>query len=231
MFRGPRLLPRELMVAHRHVSSSGEAETAKVSVDDTVVVPVEAAAAVTISDSAAAAADAAEVSSHPLTDMFGAQELLTELQDQDQFGKRGEAWTFAQVAAIVLVLLPPFQLVGLVDILATLLITSGVVFMLYGIMSLGRFISPLAAPRKSHELITTGMYNYVRHPMYGGLLMAAFGLAVITRSETRLAMAALLWVVLEKKVTIEERMLLERYGQVYQDFKAKVTKKFFPFVY
>jgi hypothetical protein len=39
------------------------------------------------------------------------QELLTELQDQDQFGKRGEAWTFAQVAAIILVLLPPFQLV------------------------------------------------------------------------------------------------------------------------
>jgi hypothetical protein len=39
------------------------------------------------------------------------QELLTELQDQDQYGKRGEAWTFAQVAAIVLVLLPPFQLV------------------------------------------------------------------------------------------------------------------------
>jgi hypothetical protein len=30
---------------------------------------------------------------------------------------------------------------------------------LYGIMSLGRFISPLAAPRKSHQLITTGMYS------------------------------------------------------------------------
>jgi hypothetical protein len=37
--------------------------------------------------------------------------------------------------------------------------------------------------------------------MYGGLLMAAYGLAVITRSETRLAMAVLLWVVLEKKVS------------------------------
>jgi hypothetical protein len=44
------------------------------------------------------------------------QELLTELQDQDQFGKRGEAWTFAQVAAIVLVLLPPFQLVVSSDV-------------------------------------------------------------------------------------------------------------------
>lgn len=55
---------------------SGEPETAKVSVDDTVVVPVEAAAAVTIMDSATAAeaeAAPAEVSSHPLTDMFGAQ--------------------------------------------------------------------------------------------------------------------------------------------------------------
>lgn len=42
--------------------------------------------------------------------------------------------------------------------------------------------------------------GYVRHPMDGGLLMAAFGLAVITRNETRLALAALLWFLLEKKV-------------------------------
>jgi protein-S-isoprenylcysteine O-methyltransferase Ste14 len=33
------------------------------------------------------------------------------------------------------------------------------------------------------------------------------------------------------QLVIEERMLLERYGQVYQDYKAKITKKFFPFVY
>lgn len=46
------------------------------------------------------------------------------------------------------------------------------------------------------------MYSYVRHPLYAGLLMGAFGLAVITRNETRLAMAALLWAVLEKKVGV-----------------------------
>jgi hypothetical protein len=38
------------------------------------------------------------------------QELFDELQDQNQFGKRGEVWTLAQVAAIVLVLAPPFQM-------------------------------------------------------------------------------------------------------------------------
>jgi protein-S-isoprenylcysteine O-methyltransferase Ste14 len=40
----------------------------------------------------------------------------------------------------------------------------------------------------------------VRHPQYSGLLMAAFGIAIITRSETRLAVAALLWFVLDRKV-------------------------------
>jgi hypothetical protein len=38
--------------------------------------------------------------------------------------------------------------------------------------------------------------------MYGGLFMAALGLAVVTRSETRLALAALLWAVLEKTVRL-----------------------------
>jgi len=38
------------------------------------------------------------------------QELFDELQDQNQFGKRGEVWTLAQIAAIVLVLAPPFQM-------------------------------------------------------------------------------------------------------------------------
>eukprot|EP00879_Flechtneria_rotunda_P005547 GHRR01005840.1.p1 GENE.GHRR01005840.1~~GHRR01005840.1.p1 ORF type:complete len:253 (+),score=64.60 GHRR01005840.1:382-1140(+) len=171
-----------------------------------------------------------EVSSHPLPDLFGAQELFSELQDKNQFGKRGEVWLFAQIAVIVLVLLPPFQLTGLVDIAATLLITAGLVFICYALLSLGRYFSPLPAPRAKHELVISGMYSYVRHPMYGGLIMSAFGLAIITHNETRLAMAVLLWLVLEKKVSLEEQMLTERYGKAYTDYKAKV-KQFFPFVY
>ena len=42
--------------------------------------------------------------------------------------------------------------------------------------------------------------------MYGGLLMAALGLAAITRNECRLALTGLLWLVLEQKVS---RMLAE----------------------
>ncbi len=38
--------------------------------------------------------------------------------------------------------------------------------------------------------------------MYGGILLAGFGLAVLTRNETRLAILALLWWILENKVNV-----------------------------
>lgn len=210
------------LTRHRLAAPSGEVETAPGTVDVTVTA-FEAT-------SSNEEEQAAEVASHPLPDMFGAQELISELQDQEAFGKRGEVWAFGELAAVLLLLIPPFTLTGLVDILATLLITAGVVFMVYGLLSLGRFVSPLPIPRKNHQLVTSGMYKYLRHPQYGGLLMAAFGLAVITRSETRLAIAAVLWFVLHQKVKMEEKSLLERYGQAYTDYMGRV-KRFFPYVY
>lgn len=42
--------------------------------------------------------------------------------------------------------------------------------------------------------------GYVRHPMYGGLLLGSLGLAILTRNESRLALVAVLWFVLENKV-------------------------------
>lgn len=38
------------------------------------------------------------------------QELITELQDQESFGKRGEVWAFGELAAVLLLLIPPFTL-------------------------------------------------------------------------------------------------------------------------
>ena len=42
--------------------------------------------------------------------------------------------------------------------------------------------------------------GYIRHPMYGGLILAGLGLAATTHDEVRLAMVGLLWWVLEQKV-------------------------------
>jgi protein-S-isoprenylcysteine O-methyltransferase Ste14 len=74
------------------------------------------------------------------------------------------------------------------------------------------------------------MYSYVRHPMYGGLLMASLGLSAITNNECRLALSFLLWFVLEQKVVLEERALGELYPGEYAEYKKRV-KKFLPYIY
>ncbi|PNH00185.1 hypothetical protein TSOC_014007 [Tetrabaena socialis] len=133
-------------------------------------------------------------------DLIASKELAAELMDGSTFGKRGEQWLLAQVAAVAMLLFPPLVLKGLVDFLATVSLTAGLVFMVSALFSLGRSISPLPQPRKKHQLVVSGIYGYARHPMYGGLLLAALGLAVLTRNETRLAITAVLWWVLENMV-------------------------------
>lgn len=162
-------------------------------------------------------------------DMFGSKELIQELADGKSLGSRGELLFVAQFAVLAMIVVPPLTLKGLVDFVATVSITAGAVFILYGLVSLGRNLSPLPLPRKKHSLVMEGIYGYVRHPMYGGLLLGSLGLAILTRNESRLALVAVLWFVLENKVALEEKALGERYPQ-YDEYKKKV-KKFFPYFY
>ncbi|GLC37382.1 hypothetical protein PLESTB_001593300 [Pleodorina starrii] len=188
-------------------------------------------------EEATAAGPSSSLAAHPLEDVpeeedediIASKELVAEVLDGSAFGKRGEQWLVAQLAAIGMLMFPPLTLKGLVDFCATLALTTGLVFMATSFFNLGRNISPLPEPRKKHRLVVSGIYGYVRHPMYGGLLLAGFGLAVLTRNETRLAILALLWWVLENKVSAEEKALSIRYPE-YAEYKAKV-KKFLPFLY
>lgn len=173
------------------------------------------------------------VQSHPLAgaqDMFAAEELVSELTDTSALGKRGELYFAAQALAILLVVFPPFQLSGLFDFLGIFSLTAGLALCAVGLWTIGRNISPLPAPRSKHALVTTGLYAYIRHPMYGGLILASLGLAATTYSESRLAVAILLWMILEQKVAFEERCLVARYGVQYEEY-CKKTKKFIPYLY
>lgn len=52
----------------------------------------------------------------------------------------------------------------------------------------------------SSAAVSVYVVEYLRHPMYGGLLMASLGLAAVAHDEARLLAAAVLWLVLEQKV-------------------------------
>ncbi|KAF5834808.1 hypothetical protein DUNSADRAFT_8392 [Dunaliella salina] len=161
------------------------------------------------------------------SDGLGSQELIDELKTG--FGSKGEVYLFAQLGMMALVVFCPFEFQGFFHTCAAVSLATGLAFLYLGQNNLGRNLSPMPQPREKHQLVTTGVYSYVRHPMYAGLLLAAIGLADLTHSETRLALAVGLWLVLEKKVAQEEKYLCERYPD-YTNYMGKV-KKFFPFLY
>jgi protein-S-isoprenylcysteine O-methyltransferase Ste14 len=77
--------------------------------------------------------------------------------------------------------------------------------------------------------VATGAYRFVRHPIYGGLILAALGLAVITPWAGTFIAVGLLAIVLDLKRRREELWLTERYPG-YAVYRAK-TKALIPFLY
>lgn len=77
-----------------------------------------------------------------------------------------------------------------------------------------------------HELIRTGPYALVRHPMYSGLLIAIMGTAMSVGELRALLGASLAVLAYIRKTRIEERWLLARFDSAYEDFRRDVGRLF-----
>ena len=82
--------------------------------------------------------------------------------------------------------------------------------------------------KEGHELVTTGPYRYVRHPIYTGLLLAILGSALAT---TAAWLAILVWVGVycAYSARTEERLMLQQFPEQYGQYKKR-TKAVIPFV-
>jgi protein-S-isoprenylcysteine O-methyltransferase Ste14 len=110
-----------------------------------------------------------------------------------------------------------------------LLLCAGGLLALAGAWQLGRNLTPLAAPRAGAPLVVSGAYRLVRHPIYGGLVLFAFGWGCWVRGWLTLAWALLLFLVLDRKATLEEVWLAEAFA-AYGAYRRRV-RKLIPFVY
>ncbi|HET8785759.1 MAG TPA: isoprenylcysteine carboxylmethyltransferase family protein, partial [Candidatus Limnocylindrales bacterium] len=118
----------------------------------------------------------------------------------------------------------PLRLVGYV--VGVALLGIGLILILRGVSDLGRARTPVPRPREGGELVETGIYAVVRHPIYAGLMFAAVGGAVINASLIALALTACLAVVLWLKSMVEEAWLVQRYPG-YAAYRAR-TGRFMP---
>jgi len=110
--------------------------------------------------------------------------------------------------------------------IGVVVLVAGLVFSVWARIHIGRNWSGVVTLKQEHELIHSGPYRLVRHPIYTGLLLGFIGMA-IARDEWRGWLAVLIaFVALWRKLRLEERWLTEQFGETYRQYRDKVAALF-----
>jgi protein-S-isoprenylcysteine O-methyltransferase Ste14 len=100
---------------------------------------------------------------------------------------------------------------------------AGLGFSVWARARLGRNWSATVTVKRQHELIRTGPYAWVRHPIYSGLTLALLGNA-ISLGEVRGFLGVLvIAAAFTRKLRIEERWMREIFGEEYARYAKEVA--------
>ena len=111
------------------------------------------------------------------------------------------------------------------------MILIGGLIRIYARKELDRFFSFEVIVQKDHKLIKKGLYKYVRHPMYLGMLFIFFGLAISLYSFYGVLALIVFYIpALLYRISAEEGILIKEFDKEYLDYMDK-TKKIIPKVY
>lgn len=102
------------------------------------------------------------------------------------------------------------------------LTAAGLLFTVWARRYLGRNWSGTVTLKSDHELVTTGPYGLVRHPIYTGLLLAFVGGAVARGTLAGVVSVLLAWLALWRKLRMEERWMREQFGPAYAAYSRRV---------
>lgn len=81
-----------------------------------------------------------------------------------------------------------------------------------------------AEPDKQGRLLEKGPYAVIRHPRYVEVVLATFAYAAIANHVGSWIMAIVMVPLLHGVVVLEERELLERFGEAYRSYAARVPR-------
>ena len=142
---------------------------------------------------------------------------------------------FALVAAFVLPHLPPFAFVNfapinpLVTTVGLVVTLAGMAVFVAGRQSLGRNWSQTVSAKEGHELVESGPYRYIRHPMYSGGIVAAIGCVLVAGGAFVFLLVFLVPVFLSR-VVAEDRLMARQFPTEYPGY-ARRTKALIPFLW
>ncbi len=98
-------------------------------------------------------------------------------------------------------------------------------FFLWSHHSLGDNFSPNLKIRENQRLVTSGAYQFVRHPMYTAFILLHIGVFLLTANcfigvSWNLGLSVILWY----RIPREETMMYEKFGSAYQEYMRHTTR-------
>ncbi len=90
--------------------------------------------------------------------------------------------------------------------------------------ALGRMWSVHVEIREKHELVKSGPYRWIRHPIYTAAIMEVLGaILVMNAAYSTIAMVIVLFPVIAWRIRVEEKSMIEQFGVKYVDYIASTS--------
>jgi protein-S-isoprenylcysteine O-methyltransferase Ste14 len=148
---------------------------------------------------------------------------------------RGGIWVVGQFILLTIIVavgqltVGHFTTSGLTMIAGALLCVVSLAFGWRGFVHLGKNLTAFPKPLDDGQLVTTGVYAIVRHPIYTSVLSGCFGYVLLSGSWVAGIVTLVLCGWFEYKSRAEERFLYARFP-AYAAY-AQSTKKFIPYIF
>jgi len=113
-------------------------------------------------------------------------------------------------------ILPP---AGWVAALAVGMTSAGLLFAIWARAHLGGNWSGTVTMKVGHELVCSGPYRWVRHPIYSGIFLAVLGLALERRELRSMVGLALIYAGFFRKIRKEEEFMNTLFGAGYEEYR------------
>lgn len=142
-----------------------------------------------------------------------------------------KSWLFVSAQALLLVLLVFLSNsnaapIRSVELTGKFIEFTGIIILLISFYDLRKSLTALPLPKENGVLQIRGLYKYVRHPMYVGVLILSLGIAVSSGSVIKYLLVLALYILFSFKARYEEKLLLAKYPG-YKAYMRR-THRFIP---
>lgn len=160
--------------------------------------------------------------------------MQAKKHDEHGFVRRGGLWVLCQ-GVLLLAVFPGGVIWShqwssrTTDVTGWVLLFIAIVCGLAGTVSLGRNLTPFPHPSSTTKLVQTGIYRFIRHPLYTAVFCGSLGWCLVFASCPALVAALCLGPFFDAKAQVEERALRLKFAE-YAEYEKRV-RRFIPGLY